>query len=194
MLGRAPPAVDRIRSPRGGLADGARGGYLLRMAHAHRLHEGPDLVAAAEATLVAAGEQWTAMRGAVFGVLAEQGPAASAYDIADAISRRQDRRVPANSVYRILDLFVTNNIALRVESANAYVANAHPGCVHDCVFLVCDSCGRTLHVDQDTAGNAVRKTARAAGFAPARTIIEVRGQCARCGGKAERAGGLAAAG
>ena len=194
MLGRALAAVDWIQRPGGGLADAARGDYLRGVAHAHRLHEGPDLVAAAEATLVAAGEQWTAMRGAVYDVLAAQGPPASAYDIADAISRRENRRVPANSVYRILDLFVANNIALRVESANAYVANPHPGCLHDCVFLICDACERTIHVDQDTAGNAVRKTARAVGFSPKRTIIEVRGLCAPCGGKARREPDLAVAG
>jgi Fur family zinc uptake transcriptional regulator len=34
--------------------------------------------------------------------------------------------VAANSVYRILDLFVGANLARRVESANAYIANDHP--------------------------------------------------------------------
>ena len=60
------------------------------------------------------------------------------------------RRVAANSVYRILDLFVGANLARRVESANAYVANAHPDCLHDCIFLICDSCGQTVHIDDDS--------------------------------------------
>ena len=64
---------------------------------------------------------------------------ASAYDIAEAVSKARGKRVAANSVYRILDLFVGTNLARRVESANAYVANAHPGCLHDCIFLICDT-------------------------------------------------------
>ena len=64
------------------------------------------------------------MRAAVFEALAGFDKPASAYDIAEAVSKAQGRRVAANSVYRILDLFVGANLARRVESANAYVANA----------------------------------------------------------------------
>ena len=70
--------------------------------------------------------------------------------------RPQGRRVAANSVYRILDLFVGSNLARRVESANAYVANAHPDCLHDCIFLICDSCGQTVHIDDDSLSGGVR--------------------------------------
>src|SRR3546814_14333722 len=73
-----------------------------------------------------------------------------AYDIADLVSQRRGKRVAPNSVYRILDLFVNNNLAMRVESANAYIANAHPGCVHDCIFLVCGTCGDATPIDDDT--------------------------------------------
>ena len=83
------------------------------------------------------------MRAAVFDALAGFNQPASAYDIAEAVSKSQGRRVAANSVYRILDLFVGANLARRVESANAYVANAHPDCLHDCIFLICDNCGQT---------------------------------------------------
>ena len=67
------------------------------------------------------------MRAAVFDALASFDKPASAYDIAEQVSKAQGRRVAANSVYRILDLFVGANLARRVESANAYVANQHPG-------------------------------------------------------------------
>ena len=152
------------------------------MDHDHRLHDGADLVSAAETALIGAGEQWTPMRAAVFGVLAGGTRPLSAYDIADTISRREGRRVAANSVYRILDRFVTNNLALRIESANAYVANPHPGCVHDCIFLVCDGCARTTHVDDDGLATPVRAVAKGSGFAVERTIIELRGRCEACGG------------
>ena len=150
------------------------------MAKHHHLHDPAELAAAAQATLEKAGEQWTPMRGTVFGSLAGFAKPASAYDIADAVSKAEGRRVAANSVYRILDLFVANNLAQRVESANAYVANSHPGCVHDCIFLVCDSCGQTTHIDNDRVTRGVRDAAEATGFAPVRPVIEVRGRCTAC--------------
>lgn len=152
------------------------------MAHAHKHSEpqGQDLTVAAQATLEKSGEQWTTMRASVFASLAGFDKPASAYDIADAVSKREGRRVAANSVYRILDLFVGANLARKVESANAYVANAHPDCLHDCIFLVCDSCGQTTHLDDDSITNGVRHAAQAAGFSPVRPVIEVRGTCANC--------------
>lgn len=151
-----------------------------RMAHVHALPQGDALVDAAEAALIAAGEQWTPMRAAVFEVLRDFDKAASAYDIAEAVSQREGRRVPANSIYRILDLFVATNLAQRVESANAYVVNAHPACRHDCMFLICDSCGIVTHLDDDKATQALRAAAIAAGFTPDRPIIEMRGRCPDC--------------
>ena len=149
--------------------------------HDHHLHEGESLRAAARERLTTNGEQWTGMRAAVFDALAAFDKPASAYDIAEAVSRSQGRRVAANSVYRILDLFVTSNLAMRVESANAYVANAHPGCLHDCIFLICDDCGQITHIDDDRITGGVRDAASSAGFAPTRPIVEVRGKCSACG-------------
>jgi Fur family zinc uptake transcriptional regulator len=150
------------------------------MGHVHHSHHGADLADAAKATMEKSGEQWTAMRSAVFGALASFDRPASAYDIAEKVSQDQGRRVAANSVYRILDLFVGSNLARRVESANAYVANDHPDCLHDCIFLICDNCGQAKHIDDDKLTSGVRAAAKAAGFAPDRPVIEVRGRCEDC--------------
>jgi Fur family zinc uptake transcriptional regulator len=151
-------------------------------AHAHHHNEpaGADLAVAAQATLEKSGEQWTTMRASIFDALAKFDKPASAYDIADAVSKSEGRRVAANSVYRILDLFVAANLARRVESSNAYIANAHPDCLHDCIFLACDTCGQTMHIDDDKIADNVRHAAEAAGFSPVRPVIEVRGKCADC--------------
>ncbi|MES2097694.1 MAG: transcriptional repressor [Pseudomonadota bacterium] len=149
-------------------------------AHHHHEPASADLAVAAQATLEKSGEQWTTMRASIFDALSKFDKPASAYDIADAVSKSEGRRVAANSVYRILDLFVGANLARRVESSNAYVANAHPDCLHDCIFLVCDTCGQTTHIDDDRIANTVRHAAEAAGFSPVRPVIEVRGKCANC--------------
>ena len=120
------------------------------------------------------------MRSAVFDALAGFDKPASAYDVTEVISRREHRRVAANSVYRILDLFVGTNLVQRVESENAYVINAHPDCRHDCIFLVCDRCGQMTHLDDDAVTSRVREVALGAGFAPERPVIEVRGLCREC--------------
>jgi len=148
--------------------------------HDHQLHEGDSLTAAARERLTLEGEQWTQMRAAVFEALASFDKPASAYDVAEEVSRAQGRRVAANSVYRILDLFVGANLARRVESANAYVANQHPACLHDCIFLICDSCGQAVHIDDDALTKGVREAAKDAGFSAPRPVIEVRGTCGDC--------------
>jgi len=150
------------------------------MEHHHHRHSGSDLVEVAQATMQRSGEQWTPMRAAVFDALASFDRPASAYDIAEKVSQDQGRRVAANSVYRILDLFVGSNLARRVESANAYVANDHPDCLHDCIFLICDACGQAKHIDDDSLSGGVRDAARKAGFNPARPVIEVHGRCGDC--------------
>ena len=151
--------------------------------HDHQVHEGESLKDAARDRLTKQGEQWTEMRAAVFDALASfENKPASAYDIAEAVSNAQGRRVAANSVYRILDLFVGANLARRVESANAYVANAHPDCLHDCIFLICDQCGQTVHIDDDQLSTGVRQAAKSAGFSAPRPVIEVRGTCGDCEG------------
>ena len=148
--------------------------------HDHLLHDGESLRSAAARRMADRGEQWTEMRSAVFEALAGFDKPASAYDIAEAVSKARGKRVAANSVYRILDLFVGTNLARRVESANAYVANAHPGCLHDCIFLICDTCGQATHLDDDKLSGGVRDAAAAAGFEQVRPVIEVRGTCGDC--------------
>src|SRR6188508_3708430 len=136
--------------------------------HSHQLHQGASLRDAAARRIVERGEQWTEMRASIFDALAGFDRPPSAYDIAEAVSKSRGKRVAANSVYRILDLFVGTNLARRVESANAYIANQHPGCLHDCIFLICDTCGQTQHIDDDALSSGVRDAAVKAGFQPSR--------------------------
>lgn len=146
----------------------------------HQEYTGVDLVEAARDTLIAANEQWTGMRAAVFAELANQKKPASAYDIADNLSKTRGKRVAPNSVYRILDLFVRTNLVNRIESANAYLVNTHPGCRHDCIFLICDDCGRASHLDDIRVTGALRTAGRDAGFANVRPVVELRGLCEDC--------------
>jgi Fur family zinc uptake transcriptional regulator len=148
--------------------------------HTHKEHSGAALVDAARATLTEHGEQWTGMRQSVFEELAAHDKPASAYDIADNLSASRGKRVAPNSVYRILDLFVRTNLANRIESANAYLVNTHPGCRHDCIFLICDDCGKATHVDDERVTGALRAAGKDAGFTDVRPVVELRGLCDEC--------------
>ena len=148
--------------------------------HHHHEHEGENLVDAARQALTEAGEQWTDMRADVFEALAQYDKPASAYDIAEDLTRTRGKRVAANSVYRILDLFVKTNLANRIESSNAYIANSHPGCLHDCIFLICDKCGQTTHFDDDKLTGSLRNAGAKSGFTGVRPVVELRGLCDAC--------------
>ena len=150
--------------------------------HAHTEHSGDRLVNEAGDALKQSGEQWTAMREDVFRALAAQQRPASAYDIADIVGKMREKRVAANSVYRILDLFVRTNLANRIESANAYLANTHPGCRHDCIFLICNDCGQADHFDDDKLTGALRQAGETAGYSNVSPVVELRGLCRECTG------------
>lgn len=154
--------------------------------HRHSEHSGASLISAARKTLTDAGEQWTEMRADVFDALAGYDAPVSAYDVADTLSARRGKRVAPNSIYRILDLFVRTNLVSRIESANAYLVNRHPGCQHDCIFLICDDCGRAVHVDDDRLTEGLRAAAEGAGFTDLRTVVELRGLCSACRGQISR--------
>lgn len=148
--------------------------------HVHANFEGDSLIAEARAALTQAGEQWTSMREAVFSELARQARPTSAYDVADRLSAARGKRVAPNSIYRILDLFVAKNLAMRIESSNAYIVNTHPGCRHDCIFLVCDECGDATHVDDDDVSRSIRILAERRAFRADRPVLEIRGICQHC--------------
>lgn len=147
--------------------------------HHHHEHHGADLARAAEATLTKAGEQWTPMRAHIFQALAGFDKPASAYDIADAVSQREGRRIAANSVYRILDLFVGANRRGASKAPTPMSPTRTPiACTTASSW--CDTCGQTTHIDDDTITRTVYAAAKGAGFSPERLVIEVRGKCADC--------------
>lgn len=158
--------------------------YIAGMASAHDHDHSPEKVETlktqASKALTENGEQWTKMREDVFLELARHSGPTSAYQIADDLSKSRGKRVAPNSVYRILDLFVANSLAVKIESANAFLANAHPGEEHDCVFLVCDNCGGASHVDSAEVGESLRNIAASKKFRAQRPVLEIRGTCDDC--------------
>ncbi len=120
------------------------------------------------------------MRGQLFAALLNAAKPVSAYDLAEQLSVMCHPRVAANSVYRMLDLFMSASLATKVASVNAYIISPHPGSTRECFLLVCDICGRTVHVDEQNIAESIRQLAQRSEFYSDHAIIEVRGSCKRC--------------
>ena len=71
-------------------------------------------------------------------------------------------------------------LAARAAPASAYDIAEDVGCRHDCIFLICDSCGKATHFDDDALTGALAGAAKEQGFQPDRPVIELRGTCRSC--------------
>nr|WP_233160520.1 Fur family transcriptional regulator [Aquitalea sp. ASV11] len=116
----------------------------------------------------------------VLAVLQQANGPLTAYALLDRL-REQGFKAPAQ-VYRALERLAEHDLVHRLESLNAYVSCAHPGCCqHDFrAFAICDSCG---HVDefadlelQRCLANWVKNNA----FTLHKSIIELHGECTTC--------------
>src|SRR6202008_4813943 len=103
-----------------------------------------------------------------------------AYEIIDALAGSMPRPAPI-TVYRALDFLMANGLVHRIESRNAYLACAHD---HDeaalVAFLICDRCGSVGEIPAAPVAQSLNAAARASGFAPKMSVVEIAGTCAHC--------------
>jgi Fur family transcriptional regulator, zinc uptake regulator len=85
------------------------------------------------------------------------------------------------TVYRALDFLMANGLVHRIESRNAYLACAHD---HDSAamvaFLICERCGSVGEIPAAPVAQSLSTAARASGFAPKLSVVEITGTCAHC--------------
>jgi len=136
-------------------------------------------IAHAEAQCAARAQRLTPMRRQVLEALLASHKPLGAYEIIEQLATK-NRPAPI-TVYRALDFLRVNGLVHRIESRNAFVA-----CVHDhggndlVVFLICERCGAVGEAPGGTAAEALKASARAAGFAPKSPLIEIAGICSHC--------------
>jgi Fur family transcriptional regulator, zinc uptake regulator len=103
-----------------------------------------------------------------------------AYEIIDALAKSMPRPAPI-TVYRALDFLMANGLVHRIESRNAFLACAHD---HDAAamvaFLICERCGSVGEIPAATMAQSLGAAARATGFAPKLSVVEITGTCAHC--------------
>jgi Fur family transcriptional regulator, zinc uptake regulator len=116
----------------------------------------------------------------VLRVLEKSAAPLTAYLILDQL-RQKGIKAPLQ-VYRALEKLVEQGLVHRVESINAFMACRH----HDSethgetVFMICDACGTVEECSDTKTASVLRKLARMADFALARSSVELRGKCGKC--------------
>ena len=103
-----------------------------------------------------------------------------AYEVIDTLAKSMPRPAPI-TVYRALDFLMANGLVHRIESRNAYLACARD---HDhaalLAFLICDRCGAVGEIPASPLAKGLTAAARASGFAPRLSVLEIAGLCAHC--------------
>ena len=137
-------------------------------------------IAHAEAQCAARAQRLTPIRRQVLEALLASHKPLGAYEIIDMLVPEGPRPAPI-TVYRALEFLRENGLVHRIESRNAYLACAHD---HDATamvaFLICEKCGSVGEIPAAPIAQSLNAAARASGFVPKMSVVEITGTCAHC--------------
>jgi Fur family transcriptional regulator, zinc uptake regulator len=141
-------------------------------------------IAHAEVHCAARAQRLTPIRRHVLEALLASHKPLGAYEIIEHLAQQnlaQQNRPAPITIYRALDFLRENGLVHRIESRNAFVACAHNHGDNDLVvFLICEKCGAVGEAPGGGAAEALKSSARAAGFSPKSPLIEIAGICSHC--------------
>ena len=143
-------------------------------------HSPRERVALAVAICEARGVRMTALRRRVLELLWASGRPTGAYELLEAVKRRDSRPVGPPTVYRALEFLMAQRLVSKVESLNAYLPCAHPERDHDCLFFICGGCRASVELEDPRIGGLLDEDAAVLGFVTTRRTIEIEGMCAQC--------------
>ncbi|MGH6737935.1 MAG: Fur family transcriptional regulator, partial [Bradyrhizobium sp.] len=125
-------------------------------------------------------QKFTPIRRQVLQALLSSHRPLGAYEVIDELSKSMPRPAPI-TIYRALDFLMASGLVHRIESRNAYLACAHD---HDAAslvaFLICERCGSVGEIPAASVAQSLSAAARASGFAPRLSVVEITGTCAHC--------------
>ncbi len=139
-----------------------------------------DALSHAERVCEQRGQKFTPIRRQVLQALLSSHRPLGAYEVIDELAKSMPRPAPI-TVYRALDFLMGNGLVHRIESRNAYLACAHD---HDAAtmiaFLICERCGSVGEIPAAPVAQGLNAAARATGFTPSLSVVEITGTCAHC--------------
>jgi len=139
-----------------------------------------DAIRHAEQVCSGRAQKFTPIRRQVLQALLSSHRPLGAYEVIDELAKSMPRPAPI-TVYRALDFLMENGLVHRIESRNAFLACAHD---HDAAamvaFLICERCGSVGEIPAAPVAQSLNDAARASGFAPKLSVVEITGTCAHC--------------
>jgi Fur family zinc uptake transcriptional regulator len=125
-------------------------------------------------------QKFTPIRRQVLQALLSSHRPLGAYEVIEELAKSMPRPAPI-TVYRALDFLMGNGLVHRIESRNAYLACGHD---HDSTasvaFLICERCGLVGEIPATPLAQDLNAAARATGFAPKLSVVEITGTCTHC--------------
>lgn len=130
------------------------------------------------------GARLTTKRKHVLASLVQSEKALSAYDLIELCNKEFGDKIPAMSVYRILEFLESENLVHKLSLAKKYVACSHITCDHDHgvpQFLICGECHhvKEISINQQTI-TELQNNVEHAGFQLVSPQLEMNCICNDC--------------
>jgi Fur family transcriptional regulator, zinc uptake regulator len=129
-----------------------------------------DALQHAERVCAKRSQKLTPIRRQVLEALLSSHRPLGAYEVIEALAKTTSRPAPI-TVYRALDFLMENGLL---------------ACAHDhdeaamVAFLICERCGLVGEIPAAPVAQSLNSSARATGFTPKMSIVEITGVCAHC--------------
>lgn len=125
----------------------------------------------------------TPLRRKVLELIWEGHSSIKAYDILEKLKRGQEIEysfAKPITVYRILDLFLANNIVHKIESKNSFLGCSHPGKQHNCYFIICTKCDKVEEGCENNYLKDIYNDLTKNNFSVEHITLEITGICKDC--------------
>lgn len=123
--------------------------------------------------------KFTPLRREILKLIWESHVPIKAYDIIHKLKKELNSIKPI-TVYRILDVFLENNLIHKIESQNSFVGCGHPGEKHYCFFIICIICKKVEEGCTDLELAAMHKNMIKKEFKISSINLEIHGVCKDC--------------
>ncbi len=146
-----------------------------------------DVINHAEQSCKQSGGRLTKKRKLILQLLLENPRPVSAYELADLYQAATGEKMPAMSVYRMLDFLIEFKLVHKLASTNKFMACSHIACDHahrTPQFLICDDCDSVSEIDIDSKLiGALEKSIEDKQFKLKSPQLELHGICDNCQSK-----------
>lgn len=143
-----------------------------------------NVIEQAEHQCQSSGVRLTQKRRLILEILLENDQPQSAYEISDLYQQKSGDKIPAMSVYRMLDFLMENGLVHKLTSTNKFLACSHIACSHSHQspqFLICDKCHSVNEIGIDNKViSALEKSIDAKHFQLNSPQLELHGLCQNC--------------